>query len=189
MLKKSLPAALAAALAALTLAPAAPAAAVAEPTIEVRLGHSSTLKQSNSKFTCPANEVLIGRAHRGDENGDTTFRCGRIFIDNVQVTVLKLDFWGTVKDENEHDYRAPENRAIVGIRHDGDENGDTVYYSGALYLQSKPVQIHARQLGDWVRENNHDSMAGAGQVMTGRKHSGDENGWTQYEYGWVSYSG
>ncbi|MFI6792170.1 hypothetical protein ACIBG4_33075 [Nonomuraea sp. NPDC050383] len=187
MLMKSLPAALAAtAVAALTLVPAGPAAAA---TIEIRPGQVSTLRQSNSKFSCPTNEVLIGREHRGDENGDTTFRCGRIYIDNVQVTVLKVDIWGTKTDENSHDYHTPANQAITGIRHDGDENGDTIYYSGALFLGGQAVQITPRQLEGWVRENNHASMGGANQVMTGRRHSGDENGWTQYEYGWISYIG
>ncbi|RSN11519.1 hypothetical protein DMB42_13090 [Nonomuraea sp. WAC 01424] len=79
---------------------------------------------------------MIGRGHRGDENGDTTFTCGRIYIDNVQVTVVKLDIWGTVTDENRHEYQTPANQVITGIRHDGDENG-----------------------------------------------------WTQYEYGWISYTG
>ncbi|MGC5013667.1 hypothetical protein ACLQ2R_23140 [Streptosporangium sp. DT93] len=189
MFKKHLPAALAAAVVALTLAPAVPAAAAAEPTIEIRAGKTSILKQSDSKFNCPTNEVLIGREHRGDENGDTTFHCGRVFIDGIQVTVLKLDFWGTRTDENDHDYHAPQNRAIVGIRHDGDENGDTVYYSGSLFWQGKPVQILAGYLEGWLRENNHASIGGAQQVMTGRKHQGDENGWTQYEYGWVSFRG
>ncbi|MFB9680953.1 hypothetical protein [Streptosporangium vulgare] len=186
MLKKSLPAALVAAVAALTLVPAGPVAAV---TVEIRPGQVSTLKQSNSKFNCPVNEVLIGRGHRGDENGDTTFQCGRIYIDNVQVTVAKLNIWGTVTDENSHNYRTPANQAITGIRHDGDENGDTIYYSGALFWQGKAVQITPRQLDGWVRENNHSSAGGTNQVMTGRGHTGDENGWTQYEYGWISYSG
>lgn len=28
-----------------------------------------------SSFSCPSNQVMIGRAHRGDENGDTQYLC------------------------------------------------------------------------------------------------------------------
>ncbi|MCK2219939.1 hypothetical protein MF672_040005 [Actinomadura sp. ATCC 31491] len=185
MIKKSIMAALATA-AALALLPTAPAAAAS---IEIRPSQPVTLKQADSRFHCATNEVLIGREHRGDENGDTTFRCGQIWIDGVQATVLKLDIWGTKTKESSSNYVAPANSAISGIWHIGDENGDTIYYRALVFWQGKAVQITQQGWSSWMRESNHAWWGGTGEVMTGRQHSGDENGNTRYLPGIVSFSG
>ncbi|MFI9592832.1 hypothetical protein [Nonomuraea sp. NPDC052265] len=57
---------------ALTLAPAVPAAA--KPAVQIVEGYSATIRENDSRFFCPAGEVLIGRAHNGDENGDTVYQ-------------------------------------------------------------------------------------------------------------------
>ncbi len=39
---------------------------------------SSRMKESDHTFECPGQQVLIGRRHEGDENGDTWYRCGQL---------------------------------------------------------------------------------------------------------------
>ncbi|WP_344982384.1 hypothetical protein, partial [Streptosporangium fragile] len=186
--KKALPAALAAAaLAALTLAPAAPAAAATGEVIEVIHTYTETVKESNSSFRCPANEVMIGRAHYGDENGKTTYRCGRVYVNGEQVTVT-LTTTSAVR-ESRSDYSTPEDMAIIGRAHYGDENSYTTYYAGLMLWQGRIVRLTSRQSTGYVRESNHISIAGANEVMTGRAHVGDENGRTRYEYATVTIDG
>ncbi|MEU1722807.1 hypothetical protein ACNF49_40255 [Actinomadura sp. ATCC 39365] len=187
MNKKVVPAAMAGvALAALTVTPAT---AAATPVIEIRPGHSATVQESDHKFLCPTNEVLIGREHIGDENADTTYWCGRIYIDNEQVTTLRLSFLGSTEPENESFFVTQAHQALTGRSHDGDENGYTSYYTGALFWQGKVVKLVDRHWVTYPRESNHSTKAGALEVMTGRWHSGDENGQTGYEFATVTFSG
>jgi len=37
------------------------------------------IKESNSSYTCPANTVMTGRGHRGDENGWTQYQCATLY--------------------------------------------------------------------------------------------------------------
>ncbi|MFC5946404.1 hypothetical protein [Micromonospora harpali] len=181
MYKKALPAALAAAaLAALTLAPAAPAAAATGELIEVIHTYTETVKESNSSFMCPANEVMIGRAHYGDENGKTTYRCGRIYVNGEQASV-ELATTKTLRERDSY-YAIAGDAAIIGRKHIGDENGYTTYYVGRMFWQGRTVRLATWQWDEYLIESNHSSRAGANRVMTGREHVGDENGLTRYEY-------
>ncbi|GAA2916178.1 hypothetical protein GCM10010517_81920 [Streptosporangium fragile] len=189
MRKKALPAALAAAaLAALTLAPAAPAAAAAGESIQIIHTYTETVKEWSSRFACPANEVMIGRSHYGDENGYTTYRCGRIYINGEQVVVTPTGGDARVKESNSF-YNTPGDAAIIGRTHFGDENDYTTYYAGELSWQGKTVRLTSRTWTSAYKESNHSSGAGVGQVMTGRSHRGDENGITKYEYATVTIDG
>lgn len=178
-------AASAAALAVVSPAPAASAAAV---TIRVVPAYSETQEESSSWFVCPTNQVLTGRSHYGDENADTTYQCSWIFIDGVRVEVFTGDWYGYVK-ESRSNFSAPLDQAIVGRWHHGDENGFTEYKTGALYRQGIQVRITNRTWTGSYTESSHTTQAGFNQVMTGRNHSGDENGKTYYQYGTVTFAG
>ncbi|MFF0774748.1 hypothetical protein ACFYUK_38085 [Nonomuraea wenchangensis] len=167
---------------ALALVPAAPAAA---DDIQIVEGYSATMKENDSKFFCPSGEVLIGRSHTGDENGWTTYRCGRIYINSVQVTVSSYRYQ-QVDHETYSWFEAPESNAMVGREHDGDENGLTSAYFSLLTWQGKPVALLNKRWSQTYRESKHDSRANPGEVMTGRRHFGDENGDTIYQYATVA---
>ncbi|HUR03329.1 MAG TPA: hypothetical protein VM347_12365 [Nonomuraea sp.] len=65
--------------AAALLIPAIPASAHAPTDIEIVDGHTRTVRESaGDPVTCPANEILLGRAHSGDENGQTQYQYARI---------------------------------------------------------------------------------------------------------------
>ncbi|MEV7010157.1 hypothetical protein [Streptosporangium sp. NPDC051022] len=190
--KKALPAAIAAAaLATLTAAPAsaAPAAATAV-TVKVELKHTSTVKESAGVyFTCPNNEVLTGRSHSGDENGYTTYYCSSISINDQLVQHVVLGLWSAGQKESRSLYVAPTDQALVGRWHSGDENGATKYLAGMFFWQGKQIHFSSPDWSGYYKESGHSWRAGTNQVMTGRQHSGDENGATRYQYATVTIEG
>ncbi|MBO3747341.1 hypothetical protein J5X84_14790 [Streptosporangiaceae bacterium NEAU-GS5] len=170
------------------LAPGAPAASAAS--ISLSEGYSARIQESGGVFYCPENQVLTGRAHHGDENGYTTYYCATIYVNGEPVEVSRYLFEVKVK-ENASRYETPEDNVVVGRRHDGDENGYTWYYSATLAWRGRPVHLVDRSWVDGLKESDHISkgVPGARQVMTGRRHSGDENGRTGYQYATVYFSG
>ncbi|MEU7913806.1 hypothetical protein [Microbispora bryophytorum] len=68
------------ALTALTMIPPGSAAAAAAPSVQVRQGYTATVRESDSYFWCPEDEVMIGRAHSGDENGRTAYQYARVTV-------------------------------------------------------------------------------------------------------------
>ncbi|MEU8203533.1 hypothetical protein [Streptosporangium sp. NPDC049046] len=157
-------------------------------TIKVEYVYSGTVKESGGEAVCPEDQVMTGRSHYGDENADTTYQCSWIFIDGVRVEVFTGDWYGYAK-ESRSNFSAPLDQAIVGRWHHGDENGSTEYKTGALYRQGIQVRITNRTWTGSYTESSHTTQAGFNQVMTGRNHSGDENGKTYYQYGTVTFAG
>ncbi|MFF3441386.1 hypothetical protein [Streptosporangium sp. NPDC002721] len=178
----------AAALAAMTVAAPASASSATAVTIKVERTYSQTMYENNSQFTCPPNQVLTGRSHYGDENRPTTYYCSTIFINGEQVQVHSGD-WSAAQRESRSNYVAPLDQTLVGRWHDDDENGDTRYRTGALYWQNRQVRLTGAVWSVKYKESSHTTNAGHNQVMTGRLHSGDENGDTWYQYSTVTFAG
>ncbi|MFI9595322.1 hypothetical protein [Nonomuraea sp. NPDC052265] len=195
MYKKALTVAIAAAaLAGLTSAPASAVVAgnatvfeAATPNIEIFYGSFIRLKEPDSMFECPQDEVLIGRAHYGDETNWTMNQCGRIYIDGERVSVLHENWaWNTRQQESNSYFLGSGNQVIVGRQHLGDENGDTRHKYGTLRWRGSELRLTSRYWTELMKESNHSTQAGPGQVMTGRRHNGDENGLTAYAYGTIT---
>ena len=79
----------------------------------------------------------------------------------------------------------------MGRHHKGDENGNTYYCSAQAVLsteslpdapQESTIIPNSRVMSEKYKENNHVFLCPAGTVMTGRLHTGDENGATYYQY-------
>ncbi|CAI1824573.1 Uncharacterised protein [Serratia marcescens] len=51
-----------------------------QPVKVVKGSWSKEQKESRSSFTCPTNQVMIGRVHTSDENGDTRYLCGTLTL-------------------------------------------------------------------------------------------------------------
>lgn len=178
---------LTAALGAGAVATAGPAAAA--PVIKITWTTPTSVQESNSSnFNCPANNVMVGREHYGDENGTTTYHCARIVIDGELVTVTPGN-WSSGLRESNSNFAAPENEAIVGRSHVGDENAFTSYRTGYLTWRNKEVSLTSARWTGALGESSHTSKAGTGEVMTGRQHYGDENGSTYYRYATVTFAG
>lgn len=151
-------------------------------TIRIIATNPQTIKESSGiAFVCPANNVMIGRAHSGDENGNTTYYCARILIDGFLVTV-NAGPWTDAQKESSSSFTAPEDEVIIGRLHGGDENGNTQYRTAYLTVNGRELTLLNRHTVGPYRESSSSSTAGAGELMVGRSHSGDENGSTYYQY-------
>ncbi|MBO3750521.1 hypothetical protein J5X84_30975 [Streptosporangiaceae bacterium NEAU-GS5] len=172
-------------LAALTLAPAASASTTEDLLIQVIPGVTTEVKESNSTFLCPPNQVLTSRQHIGDENGRTQYTCSRILINSELVTVSS-DLENAVLRERDSNYTARADFAMVARSHKGDENGSTTYSAAAMSWHGRTVGLTNYRWTIPMRESSHIGQAAFNEVMTGRKHSGDENGNTSYQFATVT---
>ncbi|MEU8378614.1 hypothetical protein [Streptosporangium sp. NPDC048865] len=184
---KAVPAALAAAALAAVTMTAAPASASSATAVTIRVerAYAESVPEWNTQFTCPTNQVLTGRSHVGDENAWTTYYCSWIFVNDEQVRV-HLGDWTSGQKESRSEYVAPPDQALVGRAHSGDENGTTRYRTATLSWQGQTVRLTGAAWTGEYKESNHTTHAGHNQVMTGRKHTGDENGKTRYLYATVA---
>lgn len=155
-------------------------------TIKIIATNPTTIKESSgTAFLCPENNVLIGREHHGDENGNTTYYCARILVNGYLVTV-NAGPWTNAQKESASSFTAPEDEAVIGRYHVGDENGNTQYRTAYLTVQGKELSLtNVHTVGPY-QESNSLSKAGAGEVLVGRSHAGDENGSTYYQYATVT---
>ncbi|MFK0202438.1 hypothetical protein [Streptomyces lavendulae] len=138
-------------------------------------------ESSGIPAVCVGDQVLIGRAHSGDENGMTTYFCGWVEINGVRAQVGEVE-WSDYLPENRSDFTAPSSKVLVGRHHYGDENGPTKYAFASLLWRGEEVRMTPLRETIPQRESNSDSKGEAGEVMVGRKHTGDENGLTVYRY-------
>ena len=101
------------------------------------IGTSQPIKESNSSFSAPAGQVLVGRMHTGDENKDTTYKYAPLIADpNSGINLnykLQNTTWTAGIKQSDLSYAAPDGWVIVGRKHDGDP-GVTVLWKGLQHL-------------------------------------------------------
>lgn len=149
-------------------------------------GYSQSVKESaGTPVLCPTDQVLLGRAHSGDENGQTTYYCGIVIINGVLAKTSAPTWSNNMKESNSFFAAAP-NHALVGRQHTGDENGNTRYATSSLTVNGKTVHLVSYRWSPPQKESSSYSKAGDLEIMTGRQHSGDENGPTSYQYARVT---
>lgn len=148
--------------------------------------YSQEMGETGSQFLCPVNTVMTGRYHSGDENGTTQYEYATLKAVDVNgklisgtITVEDV-IWDSGITESGGNYHAPANRVIVGRNHHGDENGTTQYATAVIkfngeetFLIDSRVDAVKESGGEWFKT---DTL----RVIVGRKHNGDENGWTEY---------
>lgn len=90
---------------------------------------SAYLKESSGiPFNCPFNQVMTGRQHHGDENGNTRYQCCNLSQNGTQVPINNCAWSGAIK-ESDSLYRClPNGKVMVGRQHNGDENGNSFYF-------------------------------------------------------------
>lgn len=154
------------------------------------IGTSGAITESNSSFSAPAGQVLVGRMHSGDENGKTTYKYAPLVADPNSGVELKYKLQNTVWtdgiEQSKLNYTAPNGWVIVGRKHDGDENGKTFFQISQVVISDNTLadttdsmtsgQIQ-ESAGIWWVASNLGSLM---QVMTGATHTGDENGKSTY---------
>ena len=149
---------------------------------------TSGMKESGSYFLCPTNTVMTGRYHSGDENGQTQYEYatlkavdedGNAVAGTITVEDVKWD--SSLKESSGSGYDAPSGRVIVGRQHQGDENGQTQYATAIVKIDGKATTLAEGVTSPSIKESSGTWFkTDASRVMTGRHHSGDENGQTYY---------
>ena len=165
-------------------------AAVAQPAYVVpgKRTEAGPFKEGEASFSCPGEQVMTGRRHSGDENGSTWYECANLMVQgwdpkHYQIMVGSYE-WSEWKKESSGDYfRAPQGRVIVGREHKGDHNEDTRYQTAVVVVNNKATLVGDSVESEEVKESSGEWLRSPTRmVMTGRQHSGDENGKTKQQY-------
>jgi hypothetical protein len=151
---------------------------------------SEKIKEAGSDYECPAGSVLTGRWHSGDENGSTRYQYACLYVElegEPSLSVTRNRVQSAQMKESGSSYQCPPNTFLTGRWHEGDENGKTQYEYADVYIQGLPAASTDRVSSDSIKESAGIKYTCPGtSVMTGRSHSGDENGHTRYEHGNVA---
>lgn len=147
-------------------------------------------KASQEYYLCSFNRVLTGRCHSGDENGKTWFEDAELeavdesgnLVSGV-ITVSSSEWSEWAKESSGQGFDALNNHVIVGREHKGDENGQTRYATAIVRFNGKDCMTCDRVSSSLIKESKGIwCCSDSERVMTGRHHTGDENGNTVYEY-------
>ncbi|MFK3726279.1 hypothetical protein ACI2KE_20945 [Pseudomonas monteilii] len=83
---------------------------------------SEAIKESGGHyFTCPPNQVMTGRDHDGDENGDTRYRCASPIVNGHALTVKPDPYWSFAEKEHESTFDCRPGKLMAGRWHDEDD--------------------------------------------------------------------
>lgn len=150
----------------------------------------------NSHFECTSGRVMTGRYHKGDEKGNTNYEEAPLkTIDaegnDVSIGEIKVEVdekWSDyIKESSGDGYDAPSGYVIVGREHNGDENGKTSYQIARIKVGDEYTKITQQGISTEIKESAGTwYKTKEGYVITGRHHSGDENGMTYYCYGKIT---
>ncbi|MFJ4375659.1 hypothetical protein ACIP1T_24005 [Pseudomonas japonica] len=159
------------------------AAVLTDPAPEVTLvrGEWENVKnESETDFKCQSHQVLSARAHYGDENKDTDYRCVTPMQDGkaLQVGTPRKS---TGQTENDSRIICPINTVMTGREHKGDENKATHHWCAPVSdYQGQPMNVMPGAWSSAFRESAHNFECPGEQVLIGRSHDGDENKETRY---------
>ena len=149
----------------------------------VATGWSTSQRESGSYFVCPTNQVMIGRIHRGDENGQTQYQCGLVKNDGHTFEVPgSTAQWSSWCDkESSCTYICPPGKIMTGRQHNGDENGETRYQCAEVHHNGLKINYRSSHWSASIKESNSNYNCPSNTAMVGRYHDGDENGQTGYK--------
>lgn len=162
---------------------------------------------NTGEVRCPlACQCIAGRMHKGDENGETSYRYGRLsFVGKNAVEELFSKYTLVFSDirtsesqkESGSHFQCPPSCVIVGRHHEGDENAQTWYYYREVWVKKildpddnkirlsndDPDKKECKEsAGIWMQSEYMEDKYTEYRPMTGRRHSGDENGQTYYDF-------
>lgn len=153
----------------------------------------------HSQYTCPSNQVMVGRYHQGDENGDTKYQCAKVKMNSTNLTLGGASWSAPMQESgkktNGHSqYTCPNNQIMVGRYHEGDENGETKYQCAPINKYNDRAAVLSDYSWSAAIQESGKNSSGYSQytcpsnkVMVGRYHEGDEDGITKYQCAYVSY--
>lgn len=148
-------------------------------------------ESSGQGFDALNNRVLVGREHRGDENGKTRYATAIVQFKGKNCMTTDRVSSSSIKESKGVWCCSDSERVMTGRHHSGDENGRTYYNYSKIYSlepstepASKGTIIvpNIRMQSESMNESKSSFLCPSNMVLTGRLHSGDENGSTVYEY-------
>lgn len=148
-------------------------------------------ESSGQGFDALNNRVIVGREHRGDENGKTRYATAIVLFNGKICMTTDRVSSSRIRESKGIWCCSDSERVMTGRHHSGDENGRTYYnYSKIFSLEPntepapKDTKIvpDKRMRSESMKESNSSFLCPPNMVLTGRFHSGDENGITMYEY-------
>lgn len=148
-------------------------------------------ESSGQGFDALNNRVLVGREHRGDENGKTRYATAIVQFNGKNCMTTDRVSSSSIKESKGVWCCSDSERVMTGRHHSGDENGRTYYNYSKIYSlepstepASKGTIIvpNIRMQSESMNESKSSFLCPSNMVLTGRLHSGDENGSTVYEY-------
>ncbi len=151
----------------------------------------SIIESSGYGYIATANRVIVGRMHTGDENGYTKYATAIVKANGVLATVIDPRNSASFKESSGVWFVTDAQRIIIGRVHSGDENGLTYFVTARLVINAdsqKPapegtrIVIAERFSSPEFKESISLFQCPSNTVITGRNHSGDENGKTIYQY-------
>lgn len=133
-------------------------------------------------FECNANQIMVGRKHKGDEtDGRSTYTCATFKQRSTDLTLSNPQWSERFPESAGIYFTCPPNTVMIGREHTSDENGNTRYKCSQLNNGNRPMSIHWSVL--WSKEQNEndsDFTCPTGEFLVGRYHTGDENKSTRY---------
>lgn len=144
---------------------------------------ASTPESKGSVAKCEAGEVAIGGEFDSPGSTNNYLICTK-FVGTVEPGSSLKGFSKESSAEMGSCSVGAEliDGAIVSRSHEGDENGPTAYLCARFYQNGKRLILSGSEdIKDFSKESEaKDFQCGPNKVMTGRSHSGDENGKTTY---------
>ena len=162
------------------------------PSLEIE--ESGKDKKRRFVFTCPENNVIIGQMHEGDENGHTYYKHAKFYLNNNLITTENHKWSDWVQESGKKskglsEFICPLNTVITGREHSGDENGETRYRYSEIFIDGVPCATYNNHWSAEKKESSGEwALAKTCEVMTGRRHEGDENGQSKYQFSSIGVS-
>lgn len=95
-----------------------------------------------------------------------------------------------IKESNGTYYTCPNSKVMVGRQHSGDENGTTYYNCCNAYRSGVQAVPYSLVWSASIKESSGTPYTcPSGKVLVGRRHSGDENGYTIYQCAYLDFGG
>jgi prepilin-type N-terminal cleavage/methylation domain-containing protein len=147
--------------------------------------------ESNGQTSASAGQVMSGRWHKDDEDGHTHHEYASLkAIDSdgntvdpslVTIEIRSIQWEPPIKESASGTYNGRPNTIMVGRTHTNDENGNTQYMTGYLYVNGVQLKPTSQQSsGDITESAGTFYETPSSKLLTSRTHTGDENKKTQY---------
>lgn len=163
---------------------------------------------TDAEFNCPAKTAIVGRKHIGNERADTHYKCATlgssvVFASSAwskafpecgyRIKGDDSDDFTTCTDAINYDKKNQDyiyftcntDEVMTGRYHDGDENALSKIRCAKIYKSSEipenQITLVPQAWQGPVSEHQSDYTCPANEVLIGRAHRSDEQGYTKWQ--------